>query len=124
MCQFLLYCKMYPVIYIYIYIYTHTHTYTFPFFLFSFFFLRPHLQHMEVIRLRVKFELQLRPTPQPWQCLHSLSYIIFYHGLSQETGYSSLCYTVRPHCLSILNAIVCSYKPQTPSLSLSLGLSY
>ena len=27
---------------------------------------------------------------------HSLSYIIFPHGLYQETGYSSLCYTVGP----------------------------
>ena len=34
--------------------------------------------------------------------IHSLSYIIFQHGLSQETGYSSLCYTIGPHCLSIL----------------------
>ena len=33
----------------------------------------------------------------------SLSYILFHHGLSQETGYSSLCYRVGPHCLSILN---------------------
>ena len=31
------------------------------------FFLWLHLQHMEVSRLRVQTELQLRPTPQPWQ---------------------------------------------------------
>ena len=24
----------------------------------------------------------------------------FHHGLSQEIGYSSLCYTTGPHCLS------------------------
>ena len=38
------------------------------FFLFFFFFvfLWPHLCHMEVPRLGVKSELQLRPTPQPW----------------------------------------------------------
>ena len=34
-----------------------------------------------------------------------------------ETGYSSLCYTEGPHCLSILNEIVCIYQPQTPSPS-------
>ena len=33
--------------------------------------------------------------------------IIFHHGLSQETGYSSLCCTVGPQCLSILNVIAC-----------------
>ena len=49
--------------------------------------------------------------------VHSFSYIISYHGLSQETGYSSLCYTAGPHCLSILNVIVYIYQPQTPSLS-------
>ena len=45
---------------------------------------------------------------------HSLSYINLHHGLFQEPGYSSLCYTVGPHCLSILNVIVCIYSPQTP----------
>ena len=29
--------------------------------------------------------------------------ILLQHGLSQETGYSSLCYTVGPYRLSILN---------------------
>ena len=37
---------------------------------------------------------------------HSFSYIIFRHSLSQETRYSSLCYTVRAHCLFVLNVIV------------------
>ena len=32
-----------------------------------FFFSRPHLGHTEVPKLRVESELQLRPTPQPWQ---------------------------------------------------------
>ena len=37
-------------------------------------------------------------------CIYTfLFYIIFHHGLSQEIGYSALCYTVGPHCLSILN---------------------
>ena len=45
----------------------------------------------------------------PYIYIHSLSYIIFHLGFSQETGYSSLCYTAGPHCLSILNVIVCIY---------------
>ena len=39
--------------------------------------------------------------------IHSFSHIIFHHVLSQEIRYSSLCCSVRPHCLSILNGIVC-----------------
>ena len=35
--------------------------------------------------------------------------IPFHYGLSQEIEYSSLCYTVGPCCLSILNVIVCIY---------------
>ena len=41
-------------------------------------------------------------------------YTLFHYGLSQEIGYSSLCYTVGRCCLSILNVIVCIYQPQTP----------
>ena len=40
------------------------------------------------------------------------SHTIFRQGLSQETGYSSLCCTVGLHCLSILNGIVCIYHPK------------
>ena len=47
-------------------------------------------------------------------------FLIFQNGLSQGTWYSSLCYTVGPHCLSILSVIVCIYQPQTPSLFHSL----
>ena len=46
--------------------------------------------------------------------------ILFHYGLSQEIGYSFLCCTVGPCCLSILNVIVCTYQPHTPSASLSL----
>lgn len=46
--------------------------------------------------------------------LHSFSHTIFHHILSQENGYSSLCCTVGPRCLPILNVIVCIYQPQTP----------
>ena len=46
------------------------------------------------------------------------SSIMFYH----VNGYSSLCYTAGPHCLSLLNVIVCMYYPKllvhsTPSAS-------
>ena len=41
--------------------------------------------------------------------IYSPSYIIFHHGPSQETGHSSLCYTVGPHCSSTLSVIVCIY---------------
>ena len=40
---------------------------------------------------------------------HFLSYITFHHGLSREIRYNFLCYAVGPHCLSILNVIVCIY---------------
>ena len=39
----------------------------------------------------------------------SFSYVNFHYGLSQEVSYSFLCFTVGPHCLSILNIIVCIY---------------
>ena len=35
----------------------------------------------------------------------------------------SLCYTVGPCCLCILNMIICIYQPQTPSPSVSLPTS-
>ena len=41
--------------------------------------------------------------------IHSFFNIIFHHGLSQEIGYSSLCYIVEYCCLSMLNVIVCIY---------------
>ena len=46
---------------------------------------------------------------QSYIYIHSLSYIIFHHNLSKETEYSSLCCTEGPHCLSILNIILCIY---------------
>ena len=54
--------------------------------------------------------------------IHSFSRIIFHHGLSKETGYSSLCCAVGPHCLFTLNIIVRIYEPQTPRPSHSLPL--
>ena len=50
----------------------------------------------------------------------SFSHIIFHLVLSHIIGYSSLCYRAGPHCLSILNGIVCIYLPQTPCPSHSL----
>ena len=49
---------------------------------------------------------------QSYTYIHSLFYIIFHPGVSQETGYSYLCCAVGCHCLSILNVIVCIYWPQ------------
>ena len=45
-------------------------------------------------------------------CIYTFFYILFHPGLSQETGYGSLCCTVGPHCLSIRNGIVCICQPQ------------
>ena len=56
--------------------------------------------------------------------IYSLSYIISSNGLFQETGYSSLCYTAGPHCLSTLKVIVCFYWCQTPSPSHSLPFPF
>ena len=39
---------------------------------------------------------------QSYIYIHSYSHITSHHGLSPEIGYSSLCCTVGPHCLSIL----------------------
>ena len=41
------------------------------------------------------------------QYTYSFSHIIFHHVLLQVIDYSSLCYRAGPHCLSILNVIVC-----------------
>ena len=48
---------------------------------------------------------------QSYMYIFSFSHTSFHHGLSQETGYSSLCCTVGPHCSSILNIMVCIYQP-------------
>ena len=40
---------------------------SFFFFFLFFLFLGPHLRHMEVPRPGVEWELQLEPTPLPWQ---------------------------------------------------------
>ena len=58
---------------------------------------------------------------QSYIYIHSfLKCINFHHGLSQELGYSSLCYTVRSQCLSILNVQFASTSPKLPSPSHSL----
>ena len=48
---------------------------------------------------------------QSYIYINSFFYIIFHHEiyLSQEIRYSCLCYKVGPHCLFILNAVVCIY---------------
>ena len=46
---------------------------------------------------------------QAYIYIHSISHITPQHILSQETGYSSLCHSVGPHYLPVLNVIVCMY---------------
>ena len=41
--------------------------------------------------------------------IYILFHSLFHYGLSQDTEYSSLCYTVGPCCSSILYIIVCIY---------------
>ena len=55
--------------------------------------------------------------PYAYIHIHSISYIIFHRGLVQETGYSSLCFTAGPHCLSILKVILCTSEPHILSSS-------
>ena len=43
------------------------------------------------------------------------------YGLSQEIGYNSLCYTIRPGYIPILYIIVCIYQPPNPSPSCFLS---
>ena len=45
--------------------------------------------------------------------IHSYTFSIFLQVLTQEIGYSSLCFTSGPHHPSILNVTVCIYQPQT-----------
>ena len=45
--------------------------------------------------------------------------ILFPFRFLQNIEQSSLCYTVGPYWLSILNIAVCTYQSQTPNLSLS-----
>ena len=83
LCQFLLYyIQSDPVLYIYIYIHTIYILYTYIYIYFThthiYIFTHTHIY------------------------LH-IPFLIFHHGLSQETGYSSPCCTVGSHCLSILN---------------------
>ena len=46
--------------------------------------------------------------------IHSFLNTLFQHGLSQEIGFSSLCCTVGPYCLPVLNVIVCIYQSHSP----------
>ena len=53
--------------------------------------------------------------------IYNLFHILFQHDLSQDTGFSSPCYTVGLCCLSILFAIVGICWSQTPNPSLPTG---
>ena len=46
--------------------------------------------------------------------IYIIFHIFFHYGLSEETEYSSLCYTLGP-CLSVLYIIVCIFSSHTPS---------
>ena len=73
-----------------------------------------------IVDLTMLYQYLLYSTvTQLYKDRHLLSYIIFHHVLSQETGYSSLCCAVGPPCLSILNGIVGIYlNPNSPSIPL------
>ena len=43
--------------------------------------------------------------------IYSFSHSVFHHGLSQETGSSSLCSTVGPQGFSLLDGILCIINP-------------
>ena len=49
--------------------------------------------------------------------------ILFHYGLSQETGYSSLCYTVGSYRLFIPYVIVCIQQPQIKNKILNRNLN-
>ena len=51
--------------------------------------------------------------------MYILFHILFHYGLSQDTKYSSLCYTAGRCCLSILYTTPCICEFQTPSPTLS-----
>ena len=58
-------------------------------------------------------------------CIYIPFYITFHQGLSQEIGYSSLCCTVGPCCLSILNIIVWHLlSPKSQSIPLPAPLPW
>ena len=46
--------------------------------------------------------------------IHYFFNTVLHHVLTQGTRHRSLCWTIGPHYLSILNVIVCIYQPQTP----------
>ena len=51
-----------------------------------------------------------------WLCfthIHSFFTVLFHYGLSQETGYRSLCYMAGPCCLCILNVNACIGIPKS-----------
>ena len=45
--------------------------------------------------------------------IHILFHILFHYGLLQDIEYSSLCYTVGPCWLSLLNIVVCICSSKT-----------
>ena len=83
------------------------------FFLFLFYFVFVTLQ----LIYSVVLTSAIRHSDPVMDHIHSVSHTIFHNVLSQEIRNSLLYCRVGPHCLSILNVIVCIYQPQTPCLS-------
>ena len=57
---------------------------------------------------------------QLYTCVYTLFQILFHYRLLQNIEYSSMCYTVRPCCLSVLFIVECICHSQAPNLSLPL----
>ena len=87
-------------------------------YLFRFFFSWPYLQHMEVPRLRVESELQLRPVAQPWK--HWIPAAPVTYVLMFIWG---ICFWLLSFYIwiKVLNEI-CIYKYILPACSLSFIL--
>ena len=56
-------------------------------------------------------------------CMYSLSYIIFHHGLPQETGYSSLCCLISLNTSWLLSCVCVSEGGTSPFLLISVSYS-
>ena len=66
------------------------------------------------------YSIVLISAVQSYAYIHSFSSYYFLSCYITKIGSSSLCCTVGPRCLSILNVVVYIYQAQTPHLSHSL----
>ena len=56
-----------------------------------------------------------------YTCIYTPFQVLFRYRLVQDTEYSSLCYTVSPCWLSILNKTVFAYQSQSLTLFTSIS---